>query len=158
MKWSNIREEEYYHMLSMIAIKNDSETLRALVSTVSQPIITLCILPYVSLFCIAVKEYYESCNAGFAISNESPFQVPDIRSKLKLFSDSYSRLEKQILKVDAIQDGEFNNLDYLCKALKNRHFRGYGQPNLLPIYYFCGKSLDMRSTARASRPDGAAHR
>lgn len=51
-----------------------------------------------------------------------------------------------------------NNLDYLCKALKNRHFRGYGQPNLLPIYYFCGKSLDMRSTARASRPDGAAHR
>lgn len=109
MKWSNIREEEYYHMLSMIAIKNDSETLRALVSTVSQPIITLCILPYVSLFCIAVKEYYESCNAGFAISNESPFQVPDIRSKLKLFSDSYSRLEKQILKVDAIQDGEFKN-------------------------------------------------
>ena len=52
----------------------------------------------------------------------------------------------------------YNNLDYLCKALKNRHFRGYGQPNLLPIYYFCGKSLDMRSTARASRPDGAAHR
>lgn len=51
-----------------------------------------------------------------------------------------------------------NNLDYLCKALKNRHFRGYGQPNLLPIYYFWGKSLDMRSTARASRPDGAAHR
>ncbi|MEH2938300.1 hypothetical protein [Lawsonibacter sp. JLR.KK007] len=52
----------------------------------------------------------------------------------------------------------YNNLDYLCKALKNRHFRGYGQPNLLPIYYFWGKSLDMRSTARASRPDGAAHR
>lgn len=51
-----------------------------------------------------------------------------------------------------------NNLDYLCKALKNRHFRGYGQPNLLPIYYFWGKSLDMRSTARASRPDGAAYR
>lgn len=47
-----------------------------------------------------------------------------------------------------------NNLDYLCKALKNRHFRGYGQPNLLPIYYFWGKSLDMRSTARASRPEG----
>lgn len=66
------------------------------------------------------------------------------------------------LAVDKAKDlaeiGFFNNLDYLCKALKNRHFRGYGQPNLLPIYYFCGKSLDMRSTARASRPDGAAHR
>ena len=88
-------------------------------------------------------------------------QLPEFRNRKTIkyvICDKilYKRRERSLINADFLCS--FSNLDYLCKALKNRHFRGYGQPNLLPIYYFWGKSLDMPRTARASRPDGAAHR
>lgn len=109
MDWNNtnVSKDDYYHLLSMVAIKNDAETIKALIPVISQPILALSILPYISLFCSAVEEYYDSCNVRIKLQNNSPFELSDVRNKLKLFSDRYTKSQTQILTTDAIQDSDF---------------------------------------------------
>lgn len=96
-------------MLSITTIKNDCETIKALIPAISQPIIGLSFLPYFALFCMAISEYYRSKGLMINLDNNSPFSVSDIRNKLKLFDDKYGKMQKQILTVDNIQDMEFKN-------------------------------------------------
>lgn len=109
MNWeyTSIRKEEYYNMLSAIQLKNDCETLKALIPTISQPVIILGIMPYLSLFCNSFQEYTNNNITTVAIKNESLFKISDIRNKLKLFDDRYGKSMKQILQSDAFQDQEF---------------------------------------------------
>lgn len=103
----NANKLNYYHMLSMTAIKNDSETLKAIISTLSQSTVAFAILPYISLFCTAVEEYCSSCDMKVEFQDNSSLAISDIRNKLKLFSDKYSKSQTQILTTDSIQDNEF---------------------------------------------------
>jgi len=109
MDWNttSVNKDDYYNLLSMIAIKNDCETIKALIPIISQPIITLAILPYVSQFCSSLEEFNNSCAVNTKIQNDSPFEISDVRNKLKLFSDKYRKLQKQILTIDLIQDNNF---------------------------------------------------
>ncbi len=111
MNWNHtsIEKEEYYNMLSTMHIKNDCETLKALAPVISQPIIILGMLPYLSLFCNSVQEYINRNIAYTAIENDSPFSISDMRSKLKLFDERYSKAKKQILLSDDLQDQKFRD-------------------------------------------------
>ncbi|WP_313163960.1 hypothetical protein [Sedimentibacter sp.] len=101
MNWNHtsIEKEEYYNMLSTMHIKNDCETLKALAPVISQPIIILGMLPYLSLFCNSVQEYINRNIAYTAIENDSPFSISDMRSKLKLFDERYSKAKKQLIQI-----------------------------------------------------------
>lgn len=126
---SEISKEEFCNLLSVITIKNDCETLKALSPMMKQPIISLNLLPYYALFCISFKEYASIDS----LNNESIFKISDIRNKLKLFSERYRIEKKRILLVDDVQDDEFKS---------NLRFKFLGKHNL---YYNIGIFFDKEN-------------
>lgn len=108
MNWENssATKEEYFKMLSTMQIKNDCVTLKALTPIISQPVVILGMMPYLSLFCNSFQEYIKNI-IPVEIKNDSPFVISDIRSKLKLFDERYGKMRKQILLSDNLQDQEF---------------------------------------------------
>ena len=104
-----ISKKEYCHMLSMMAIKNDSETIKELVPVISQPIVALGVLPYIALFCASVEDYCHYNGLEVQLQNKSDYKVSDVRNKLKLFSEKYAKTQKLVLTTDGIQDTSFRN-------------------------------------------------
>ena len=111
MDWTHhsFTKDEYYHSLSMLSIKNDCETIKALQSTLNQPIIILSMLPYLSLFCKALEEYMIERDAISSLSNNSSYSMSNIRSKLKLFNQRYERSLRYVEEVNNVQDQIFKN-------------------------------------------------
>ena len=111
MDWTHhsFTKDEYYHSLSMLSIKNDCETIKALQFTLNQPIIILSMLPYLSLFCKALEEYMIERDAISSLSNNSSYSMSNIRSKLKLFNQRYSRSLRYVEEVNNVQDQIFKN-------------------------------------------------
>ena len=126
MDWgkTSVSKEEYYSLLSTIAIKNDSETLKALVSAFSQPVVSLMSLPYIALFCSSVGEFINHSGiTEVQLKNGSPLSISDVRNKLKLFSEKYGQLKNRILKADADQDDAFREkLRFKWLAPLNIHY------------------------------------
>ena len=126
MDWSRISvsKKEYYHLLSIIAIKNDSETLKALVPAFLQPVVSLMSLPYIALFCSSVEEFINHSGiTKVQLQNDSPFSISGTRNKLKLFSEKYGQLKNCILKADADQDDAFRRqLRFKWLAPLNIHY------------------------------------
>ena len=126
MDWgkTSVSKEEYYSLLSTIAIKNDSETLKALVSAFSQPVVSLMSLPYIALFCSSVGEFINHSGiTEVQLKNGSPLSISDVRNKLKLFSEKYGQLKNLILKADADQDDAFREkLRFKWLAPLNIHY------------------------------------
>lgn len=104
---SSVSREEYFHMLSIMQIKNDAETLKALAPIISHPVIVLDMLPYLALFCNSAIEYLNMNNCEVSLPNESIFSIKDLRSKLKLFDERIGKATKQVKLSDGLQDKEF---------------------------------------------------
>lgn len=103
-------ENPTLHMLTLLSIKNDGETLKALVPVMKNSIYALGMLQYMALFCCAVEEYCKSTGQDVNFFKDSPFSISNIRCKLKLFDDRYGRTTKTIWSIDDEQDGYFSSL------------------------------------------------
>ena len=99
-----------FHALTLLSIKNDCETLKALVPIVKNPIYSLGLLQYMALFCCATEEYCKSTGQDVNFFAGSPFSISDIRCKLKLFDDRYGRTKNTISSIDDEQDEYFASL------------------------------------------------
>lgn len=98
MDWgkTSVSKEEYYSLLSTIAIKNDSETLKALVSAFSAACGFSYVAPYIALFCSSVGEFINHSGiTEVQLKNGSPLSISDVRNKLKLFSEKYGQLKTE---------------------------------------------------------------
>lgn len=104
-----IPKGDFYHLLTMLTIKNDVTTLFALAPYIRTPFVSLGMLPFLSHFCVSVRDYYDSQNASVNLPNLSSFSFDDVRLKLKLFSDSHKKSSKQIVMTDSIQDNSFKS-------------------------------------------------
>ena len=126
MEWNEFSKskDNYYHMLAMKLIQNDASSIADLVSTLNLPVIAMVSLPYLSLFCCSLDEYYAFGGKPISIKNSSQIDIKDLRLGLKQFDDKYSRCLKRITRADQIQDDYFKNelkLRFLksCKAYYN---------------------------------------
>ena len=111
MNWNNtsVSKDEYYHLLTMLTIKNDATTLFSLAPHINNPYITLGMLPLLSHFCVSVLDYYNSQNISVNLPKLSSFSLSDVRLKLKLFSESHKKGIAQIAKINYIQDNSFKS-------------------------------------------------
>ena len=99
-----------FHTLAILSIKNDCETLKALAPIMKNPIYSLGLLQYMALFCCATEEYCKSTGQDVNFFVDSPFNISDIRCKLKLFDDRYGRTKNTISSIDDEQDEYFASL------------------------------------------------
>ena len=111
MDWNitSVSKDEYYHLLTMLTIKNDVTTLLTLAPYIRDPYISLGMLPLLSQFCVSVRDYFDSQNISVSLPNLSSFSFDDVRLKLKLFSDSHKKSIKQIAMEDSMQDESFKS-------------------------------------------------
>jgi len=109
--WNNtsVSKDEYYHLLTMLTIKNDVTTLFALAPYIRDPYISLGMLPLLSQFCVSIRDYCDSQNVPINLPKLSSFSFDDVRLKLKLFSEKHSKSIKQIAMADGIQDESFKS-------------------------------------------------
>lgn len=110
MNWdtTKVEKNEYYHMLSMMTIKNDCETILQLMLQYREPVIVLGLAPYYALFCKAIEEYYSAnYDATLRIQNGSKFRIEDARATLKLFNERYGKTSNYVSALDKAQDEQF---------------------------------------------------
>ena len=125
MDWNktNVSKDEYFHLLTMLTIKNDVTTIINLAPYIRNPYISLGMLPLLSQFCVSIRDYYDSKNVPINLPNLSSFSFDDVRLKLKLFSESYRKSIKQITTADSMQDENFKSklrLSFFAK--KNMYY------------------------------------
>lgn len=119
-----VSKRDYYQMLSVMQIKYDCETLKALKSLQTQPILALSFLPFYALFAEEIQNTIGENGKKFRLNNNSPFDIGHVRSKLKLFGDErISKSKKKISDVDSIQESVFkNNLKFSITKKLNIHY------------------------------------
>lgn len=112
MDWNNcpVKKNEYYHMLTMMMVQNDVNTIIGLIDTLNQPVIMMTAVPYLTLFCCSYKEYAEQCGYLFEIKNNSTINLNDLRLSLKQFDDRYSKSIEKLTKINSIQDEYYKKL------------------------------------------------
>lgn len=125
MDWNStsVSKDEYYHLLTMLTIKNDVTTLLALAPYIRDPYISLGMLPLLSQFCVSIRDYYDSRNIPVNLPSLSSFSFDDVRLKLKLFSDPYKKSIKQISMADSMHDEIFRSkLRFSFLSKMNMHY------------------------------------
>lgn len=91
-------------------IYNDCNTLINLIHSLSEnPIVGVQITPFISLFCTEALNYCAKYNIKIALPQNNSFSVDDIRLKLKLFENKYSKARKMIENCDYLQDYIFRH-------------------------------------------------
>lgn len=72
-------------------------------------IVSIEIIPFISLFCWETIEIFKKYNIQFEIPKSDTFSLQDIRLKTKLFENKYSKAKKMVLNCDYLQDYIFKN-------------------------------------------------
>ena len=119
-----VTKEKYYQLLSATQIKQDCETLISLSNVLSQPILALSFLPFYALFADEIQNTIGDKGEKFVIRNDSPFDISEVRAKLKLFgNEKINKSKKRILSADFIQNEVFkNNLRLSYTKYMNIHY------------------------------------
>lgn len=119
-----VSTQKYYQMISTIEIKHDCETLKALESIRKHPILTLAFLPFYAMFAEEIENTIGEKGQKFIVQNDSPFDISQVRAKMKLFgNEKINRSKKVIVDVDSIQDEVFKkNLKYTYTQELNIHY------------------------------------
>jgi len=92
-------------------ISSDCKTITGLIPYIFQnPVLAIEVIPLLSLFCAETLSYFDKYNISIKAPNNNSFSVNDIRLKLKLFEDSFSKAQKMIANCDYLQDYIFKNL------------------------------------------------
>jgi len=91
-------------------IYDDSKTLLSLIHNISMnPIVAAQIMPFMSLFCAEAFAFCENHDIALSIPSAVGISANDIRMKLKLFEDKYSKTKKIVSNCDYLQDYIFRN-------------------------------------------------
>lgn len=95
--------------LSLLQLKFDCETVRSLTSVLQHDGITgFGIIPYITLTTFSALEFLEKdTSIGVPIPNAA--RIKDIRFKLKMFEDGYSKSKRMLLNIDYLQDQSYKN-------------------------------------------------
>lgn len=159
--------EDYSHYLSLLQLKYDCETVYSLIKSLQHDGITsFGIIPYVTLTVSAVLETFSLESPEFKLSNS--ISIKDVRLKLKIFEDGYSKSKKMLLNIDYLQDQIFKNrLRYNSMRKWNlnfnlgiytdeyKHVVGNTQYNyyILQDNRFLKQSINKVAEAYANSPD-----
>ena len=153
--------------LSLLQIKYDCETLYGLANSLQHDgVIGFGIIPYLALTVASVLEIFSANDAKVQISYSS--QIKDIRMKLKIFDDGYSKSKRMLLGIDYLQNEVFKNqltfphmknwnIHYNLGIYTNKDDMVVG--NTQYFYYllqddrFLKKSLDEIAAAYEASPD-----
>ena len=155
------------HYLSLLQIKYDCETLYGLAKSLQQDGVTnFGIIPYYTLTAATVLEMFSSND----IEIEIPYyaRIKDIRMKLKIFEDGFSKSKRMLLGIDYLQNEIFKKkLAFSFMKNRNMHYNlgiyttqdkiviGNTQYNyyLLQDNRFLKKNLDEIAAAYEISPD-----
>lgn len=104
---NNVTEQEAINnYLSCIQIKSDCETICSLVKSLQQDGVTgFGVIPYITLTAYTALEMLPSNDPQFQVPYSA--QIKDIRMKLKIFEDGYSKSKRMLLNIDYLQDQIF---------------------------------------------------
>lgn len=94
--------------LSLLQLKYDCETVYGLIKSLQKNgVVSFGIIPYFTLTASNILEMLSSN----AIKNEIPYftRIKDIRMKLKIFEDGYSKSKRMLLAIDYLQNEIFKN-------------------------------------------------
>lgn len=108
--------------LSLLQIKYDCETIYGLVKTLQQDGITsFGVIPYFTLTVATVLEMVSSNDINIQIPYYA--RIKDIRMKLKIFEDGYSKSKRMLLGIDYLQNEIFKNqLTFSFMKNWNKHY------------------------------------
>lgn len=96
--------------LSILQLKYDCETICSLIPTMQKDGITsFGIVPYISLTTASVLEFLNTPKNSI-LPKSDIMRIQDVRLKLKIFEDGYSKSKKMILNIDYLQDQIFRNM------------------------------------------------
>ena len=94
------------HYLSLLQIKYDCETVYSLAKSLQQDGITgFGIIPYYTLTAATALEMFSSNDIEIEIPY--PARIKDIRMKLKIFEDGFSKSKRMLLGIDYLQNEIF---------------------------------------------------
>lgn len=161
-------EKTVGNYLSLLQLKFDCETVYNLITTLqSDGVTSFGIIPYITLTTYAALELLEE-NANNIISISNIVKIKDVRMKLKMFEDGYSKSKKMLLNIDYLQDQVFKsrlrfsfmkswNIHFNLGLYvdKDKHVVGNTQYNyyLLQDNRFLKRSLADVAVAYAASPD-----
>jgi len=108
--YESVGKDRIYQLLMTTQIKEDCITLIALSDLIAQPILALAFLPMYALFAEEIENTIGEKGEVFSISNDSPFNISAVRSKLKLFGgEKLGKAKKKVLNLDKLQGDIFKN-------------------------------------------------
>ena len=94
--------------LSLLQIKYDCETVYGLIKSLQQDGVTsFGSIPYFTLTAATILEMLSSKEIKIEIPYSA--RIKDIRMKLKIFEDRYSKSQKMLLAIDYLQNEIFKN-------------------------------------------------
>lgn len=92
---------------SLYQLKYDCETIKSLIPAINNRVAIFGIIPYISL---AVNNFLEMLDPQIRDNIANINQIEDVRLKLKVFDDRYSKSKRMILNIDYLQNENFKNL------------------------------------------------
>ncbi len=101
---NNFSEQDAINQyLSYVQLKYDCETIYSLIKSLQQDGVTgFGVMPYITLTAYTALEILSSNDPQFQIPYSA--QIKDIRMKLKIFEDGYSKSKRMLLNIDYLQD------------------------------------------------------
>lgn len=104
----NIKQIKANDYLSLLQIKYDCETVYGLIKSLQKDgIIGFGIIPYITLTAAAILEMFSS--NGIKLEIPYSARIKDIRMKLKIFENGYSKSKRMLLAIDYLQNEIFKN-------------------------------------------------
>ena len=95
---------------SIIQIYYDCKTIKSLYNSIKENYIAgIALIPYMSLFCWEALDLFKKLGVDFNIKENDTFTLTDVRLKLKIFENKYSKAKNMILNCDYLQDYIFKN-------------------------------------------------
>ena len=120
---NNVAEQDAINQyLSCVQLKLDCETIYSLVKSLQQDGVTgFGVMPYITLTAYTALEILSSNDPQFQIPYSA--QIKDIRMKLKIFEDGYSKSKRMLLNIDYLQDQIFKKkLKFNFTKNRNIHY------------------------------------
>lgn len=95
---------------SFMQIYYDCHTIKSLFYSIKENYIAgISLIPYMSLFCWEALDFFKNIGIDFNIKENYTFTLTDVRLKLKIFENKYSKSKNMILNWDYLQDYIFKN-------------------------------------------------
>lgn len=95
---------------SFMLIYYDCKTIISLFNAIKENSIAgIALIPYMSLFCWEALNFFEKKGIDFKPKEKDIFTLADVRLKLKIFENKYSKAKNMVLNCDYLQDYIFKN-------------------------------------------------